>query len=296
MLRVRLALLSVGLMACSHGKPATSDGATTDADTALPDAVIAPNVRCTGALAGAYCGLDDVSNGDPAVLYQCPGANLPPTSAVRCPRGCTVAPPGQADFCTPAPSSYRLPWSAATSMRLTQDCNDSCCADHVGSDKYSWDFANGGAFAVKAVRAGRISHLKINSTTGCGTSNCASKVNYLVIDHGDGSQAVYMHLAGNTLAAGLYCGDNVAQGQALATAGTTGWSTGVHLHFEVSPVHANAATCECGVDGTSCDPNTTNYSLFWNSAANPTAAITFEEWPQAAACNNRRMAMPASTN
>ena len=171
-------------------------------------------------------------------------------------------------------------------MRLTQDCNDSCCADHVGADKYSWDFANGGAFTVKAVRAGRISHLKINSTTGCGTSTCANKVDYLVIDHGDGTQAVYMHLAGNTLAAGLHCGDNVAQGQALATAGTTGWSTGVHLHFEVSPVHANAATCECGVDGTSCDPNTTNYSLFWNSATNPTAAITFDEWPQASTCNN----------
>jgi hypothetical protein len=43
-------------------------------------------------------------------------------------------------------------------------------------------------------------------------------------------------------AANLKCGDVIAQGQVLAQAGTTGWSTGIHLHFETSLVHTGAAT------------------------------------------------------
>jgi len=51
----------------------------------------------------------------------------------------------------------------------------------------------------------------------------------LVVDHGNGMSTLYAHLssfiAGN--------GASVTKGQPIGRVGTTGWSTGPHLHFEV---------------------------------------------------------------
>lgn len=53
--------------------------------------------------------------------------------------------------------------------------------------------------------------------------------NLIVIDHGNGWQSVYAHL--DTFA--KYCGENVDQGEMIGTMGSTGNSTGPHLHFEL---------------------------------------------------------------
>lgn len=198
--------------------------------------------------------------------------------------------------CGTAPDAYRLPWLPGVGMQLTQDCNDRCCRDHVGLDGYAYDFANGGPFTVVAARGGTITHLKMSSTVGCGTTGCVDDANYIVIDHGDGTQATYLHLEGASLVPGIACGETVGRGQALATSGTTGWSTGVHLHFQVSAVHAGEATCECGADGTDCAPTAVRWAPFWVDRAHPTMAIEFDEWPTAPACGDRRIAMPPSEN
>jgi murein DD-endopeptidase MepM/ murein hydrolase activator NlpD len=51
----------------------------------------------------------------------------------------------------------------------------------------------------------------------------------VMIDHGNGYQTLYAHL--NQTIAG--CGQSVGQGGVIGLAGSTGNSTGVHLHFEV---------------------------------------------------------------
>ncbi len=196
----------------------------------------------------------------------------------------------------PVPDTYRLPWQPGVTMQLTQDCDDTCCDDHVGSDRYAYDWARGGGFTVVAARAGTVTHLKINSTTGCGEAGCVDDANVLVIDHGDGTIATYMHLEGGSLAPGVACGETVARGQPLARAGTTGWSTGIHLHFQVAEVHAGAPSCECGADGTGCAATSVPWSSFWVTAAAPTVPVTFDEWPSATACADRRIAMPPSQN
>lgn len=51
----------------------------------------------------------------------------------------------------------------------------------------------------------------------------------IVIDHGTGWQSAYAHLSG----IGVTCGQSVAQGTVIGAVGSTGNSTGAHLHFEL---------------------------------------------------------------
>jgi murein DD-endopeptidase MepM/ murein hydrolase activator NlpD len=51
----------------------------------------------------------------------------------------------------------------------------------------------------------------------------------VIIDHGNGYQTLYAHL--NSVSVG--CGYSVQQGAIVGYAGSTGNSTGTHLHFEV---------------------------------------------------------------
>ena len=53
--------------------------------------------------------------------------------------------------------------------------------------------------------------------------------NMVMIDHGNGYQTVYAHMS--SVSAG--CGRSVGQGSIIGYAGSTGNSTGAHLHFEV---------------------------------------------------------------
>ena len=53
--------------------------------------------------------------------------------------------------------------------------------------------------------------------------------NVVVIDHGNGWQSLYGHL--DTVAVG--CGDGLFQGNVLGGMGSTGNSTGTHVHFEL---------------------------------------------------------------
>ena len=53
--------------------------------------------------------------------------------------------------------------------------------------------------------------------------------NYVVIDHGNGNTTLYAHMSSRAVSEG----DMVTQGQTIGYVGTTGSSTGNHLHLEV---------------------------------------------------------------
>ena len=81
------------------------------------------------------------------------------------------------------------------------------------------DMAAPGGSPILAAYDGRVVAAAYSSSMG----------NYIMIDHGDKLYTIYMH------ASALYVstGDYVTRGQKIAAVGTTGRSTGNHLHFGV---------------------------------------------------------------
>ena len=57
---------------------------------------------------------------------------------------------------------------------------------------------------------------------------------YVSISHGNGYGSVYCHMTNYIVSVG----DSVSQGQVIGYVGSTGWSTGPHLHFEI---HVNGS-------------------------------------------------------
>ncbi len=74
----------------------------------------------------------------------------------------------------------------------------------------------------------------IYTNDGCvqGNSSCGSGFgNWVEIDHGDNIVSIYGHMSINTIQ--VKVGDTVKQGQILGRMGSTGTSSGCHLHFEM---------------------------------------------------------------
>ena len=73
---------------------------------------------------------------------------------------------------------------------------------------------------IYATRGGKVEIATYSSSAG----------NYVQINHGDGYRSVYMHMTHYIVKSGQY----VAQGQVIGYVGSTGVSTGAHLHFGIS--------------------------------------------------------------
>lgn len=77
-----------------------------------------------------------------------------------------------------------------------------------------------GSGPIRASRAGTVTQASYSGSYGY----------TVIIDHGNGYSTLYAHMQPNLSVAP---GQSVSQGQQLGIMGTTGRSTGVHLHFEV---------------------------------------------------------------
>jgi murein DD-endopeptidase MepM/ murein hydrolase activator NlpD len=98
---------------------------------------------------------------------------------------------------------------------------------YVSSQKgYRWgrthegiDIARPSNYAIKASDNGIVTTAGRHSTYG----------NYIVVDHNNGYETLYAHLSKISVSVGQV----VEQGSALGVMGSTGRSTGTHLHFEI---------------------------------------------------------------
>ena len=78
---------------------------------------------------------------------------------------------------------------------------------------------------IRASASGTVIYVR----TGAGYGRNWGYGNYLIVDHGGGFSTLYAHCT----AIPVSVGDTVTKGQTIAYVGTTGWSTGYHLHFEI---------------------------------------------------------------
>ncbi len=96
-------------------------------------------------------------------------------------------------------------------------------SDGTLSDHHGIDIAlPGGALAgapIVAAADGEVIISRFSSSAG----------NWIILYHGNSTYTVYMHCQKLLVSAG----DTVSQGETIGLVGSTGWSTGPHLHFEV---------------------------------------------------------------
>ena len=91
------------------------------------------------------------------------------------------------------------------------------------------DIGGGYGVPIYAAKAGKVSSVRSDVTA---INNCAYGYgNYIDIDHMDGTKTRYAHLQYGGIRVSV--GDEVQQGQNIALMGSTGCSTGAHLHYEV---------------------------------------------------------------
>lgn len=98
-------------------------------------------------------------------------------------------------------------------------------AGHTGVD------FSGSGISGKPILAAKGGTVAISTALKYANGNYRSYGEYIVINHHDGTMSLYAHGApGSRLVAP---GQSVSQGQQIMSVGTTGNSTGYHLHFEI---------------------------------------------------------------
>lgn len=150
--------------------------------------------------------------------------------------GCSQATPGSADepiagcdgqiYPDPAESPYVLPFPAGEKYETgLTNCSNSY--HRAGEpDQYAFDFDMPVGTEFTAVRSGTVYRVVEDQP-----SNGGGAGNYVVIDHGDGTYALYYHSPQDGI--DVTEGEAVEQGEVLGISGRSGLAGYPHLHFIV---------------------------------------------------------------
>lgn len=117
---------------------------------------------------------------------------------------------GDITFTWPCPSSSRITSNFGGRSSPTEGAS----TNHKGIDI--------GASTGSAIVAAASGEVVVSTYS-------ASAGNYVMVNHGGGVYTVYMHASSRLVSAG----DKVKKGQTIAKVGSTGYSTGPHLHFGI---------------------------------------------------------------
>lgn len=127
------------------------------------------------------------------------------------------------------PSSSGFAWPVPGFYYVISSYGENRGYSHKGID-----ITGGGIMGATCVSA--YSGTVVASNNSCvhnwgksGSCGCGGGYgNYVLIDHGNGKSTMYGHLSSATVSAG----QSVGKGQTIGYIGSTGWSTGAHLHYE----------------------------------------------------------------
>ncbi len=103
--------------------------------------------------------------------------------------------------------------------------------EHRGDSAQSIDFSLPEGTLLLAARDGIVVETEDKYTVGKKDPLLIDKANRIIIEHNDGTVAIYGHLKPDGVL--VKPGDKVSAGQRIGFSGNTGYSTGPHLHFEV---------------------------------------------------------------
>lgn len=144
----------------------------------------------------------------------------------------TVTPstPNQPTYIPPSPSATGFTWPCPGFSYISSPFGPRWGRNHNGIDVGDGGIMGGAAVASKDGTVIFVSNncthnFAKNYSCGCG----GGYGNYIIISHDGTYSTVYAHLSYASVSVGEY----VQQGQVIGAIGSTGHSTGAHLHFEV---------------------------------------------------------------
>ncbi|MBW2459469.1 MAG: peptidoglycan DD-metalloendopeptidase family protein [Deltaproteobacteria bacterium] len=125
----------------------------------------------------------------------------------------------------------RLPYPAGTTMGVSQGWGGSW--SHSGNLYYGIDFStsNDLGLHVLAVADGVVT-FRYDDCSCDGCSCNSGWGNAIVIDHGNGEFSKYTHFQYDSIPNWIQLGTTVCRGLHIGNIGSTGYSTGPHLHFQ----------------------------------------------------------------
>ena len=134
--------------------------------------------------------------------------------------------------------TYRLPYAKGDSHRVSQGFNGS--QTHKGPSSYAVDFMMDKGTKVYSAREGIVIQTKSDSNVGGYEKKFSKDGNFVTTLHEDGTFGTYYHLKKNGVVVNV--GEKVGKGQHLGYSGSTGYSSGPHLHFAVFKAASASST------------------------------------------------------
>ncbi len=131
-------------------------------------------------------------------------------------------------------ATYRLPYKDGQTHRLGQSPGGPITTHDSAESAYAVDVQLPEGTPVVAARDGIVIETEAGQTYGGQNPDLLPKANHVRILHHDGTIANYAHLAHGGVF--VYAGQRVAVGTEIGLAGSTGYSSGPHLHFAVQTV------------------------------------------------------------
>lgn len=130
----------------------------------------------------------------------------------------------------PAAQEYAIPMDIALCPQISQSFNGPFSHQDIQS-RYAVDIAANVGTDIKAAKSGVVVGVKDDYALGGVDNFFLDKANFIQVIHEDTSWALYAHILLGSAA--VKVGDQVKVGDILAKSGSSGYSSGPHLHFVI---------------------------------------------------------------